>query len=215
MLSQGTQGQRDRVAIPRLPDRYTSKPGRVSRACDECRSRKAKCDARRPVCGNCARVKLACVYSEPKRDRDKTELEATRAKIDYYERVLRDISEEVDQDVAQKIKRALVCSMPQIRCAYADSSCSYLHREARILGRAGIPPMYLYHPLVALRVESTSWTKTSMRARTAEQLVTTVRRPRSLGSEAWRCKVEAHLMVRWTSTMPGFLHHRGLPLRLQ
>lgn len=108
MLSQGSS-QRERVAIPRLPDRYTAnKPGRVSRACDECRSRKAKCDARRPVCTNCDRVKLTCVYSEPKRDRDRTELEATRAKLDHYERVLRDISGEVDQDVAAKIKSALV-----------------------------------------------------------------------------------------------------------
>lgn len=41
---------------------------RVSIACDHCRRRKARCDAVTPVCGNCSRVGVPCVYrNHPRR----------------------------------------------------------------------------------------------------------------------------------------------------
>lgn len=97
-----------RVPIPRLPNRHTDrKPGRISRACDQCRLRKSKCDGHM-ACGQCASADLVCVYSESKRDRVRNELELVKQKADSYERILREISHEVELPVAKKIGKALV-----------------------------------------------------------------------------------------------------------
>ncbi|KAJ6036398.1 hypothetical protein N7540_000677 [Penicillium herquei] len=97
-----------RVAIPRLPDQSpVKKPSRVARACNECRSRKAKCDGRRPKCGQCVKTTLACVYSEPKRDREKVELEWMKQKVDTYEKLLLEISQQVDTPVGHRISQVL------------------------------------------------------------------------------------------------------------
>ncbi|KAJ5713906.1 uncharacterized protein N7483_011087 [Penicillium malachiteum] len=98
-----------RVAIPRLPDQSPlKKPSRVARACNECRSRKAKCDGHRPKCGQCVRANTAsCVYSEPKRDREKVELEWMKQKVDTYEKLLLEISQQVDTPVGNKISQVL------------------------------------------------------------------------------------------------------------
>ena len=38
---------------------------RIRRACDFCRSKKAKCDGKSPVCSNCFANKEECIYSQP------------------------------------------------------------------------------------------------------------------------------------------------------
>lgn len=101
----------NRLPIPRLPNRHAyRKPGRVSRACDECRSQKKKCDGHLPTCGQCTSAKLAsCTYSKSKRDRERIELELAKEKNDRYERLLREVSHEVELPLAKKIDSALVC----------------------------------------------------------------------------------------------------------
>lgn len=103
-----------RVPISRLPNhnhRIASKPsGRVARACDECRSRKAKCDGAKPMCSQCASSRLvSCNYSEPKRNRDLKELKRAKQKAKRYERLLRELGHHVEPPMAKKIERALVC----------------------------------------------------------------------------------------------------------
>ncbi|TKY87858.1 hypothetical protein EX895_003439 [Sporisorium graminicola] len=44
-----------------------SKPDRLSLACDICRKRKVRCDARQPKCTNCVRRGDVCVTSDPRR----------------------------------------------------------------------------------------------------------------------------------------------------
>jgi hypothetical protein len=119
----------NRLPIPRLPDRHAHrKPGRVSRACDECRSQKRKCDGYMPTCGQCASAKLAvCVYSKSKRDRERNELELAKEKTDRYERLLREASHEVELPLAKRIERALVCSSYFVYSDYADWLNSNLH----------------------------------------------------------------------------------------
>ncbi|CAG8096146.1 unnamed protein product [Penicillium olsonii] len=97
------------LPIPRLPNRHAGRqPGRTARACDYCRMRKWKCDGNRPICGQCASTnQVSCVYSEPKRDRDQKELERVTQKADPYERLLREVSREVELPVARKIWKAL------------------------------------------------------------------------------------------------------------
>jgi hypothetical protein len=106
------------LPIPRLPNRHTGqKSSRVPRACDECRSRKLKCDGDRPICGQCAKADLQdCVYSESKRIQERKALEFANQEADRYARLLREISKEVDTPVAEKIMKALVCSMPLVDC---------------------------------------------------------------------------------------------------
>lgn len=102
----------NRLPIPRLPNRRADRenPGRVARACDNCRSRKKKCDGDKPVCGQCAGSELvSCVYSESKNVRERKELKWTARKADRYETLLREISHEVELPVAKRIQRALVC----------------------------------------------------------------------------------------------------------
>lgn len=97
-----------RVPIPRLLNQEIKrKPGRTSRACDECRSRKAKCDGEKPTCSNCKKLEVTCRYSDPKRKVEQTELEMARKKTKDLENVLHDILHEVDSPVAKKIERVL------------------------------------------------------------------------------------------------------------
>ena len=45
-------------------DALTTPNTRGSSACEKCRSRKTRCDNRRPRCGYCAKNQTPCVYSE-------------------------------------------------------------------------------------------------------------------------------------------------------
>ncbi|KAJ5101057.1 hypothetical protein N7456_007109 [Penicillium angulare] len=94
----------NRLPIPRLPDRLAyRKPDRVSRACDECRSHKNAM----AICQLVASVlRRSCRH----RDRERNELELAKEKIDYYERLLREVSQEVELPLTKKIERALQSS---------------------------------------------------------------------------------------------------------
>lgn len=100
-----------RVPIPRLRNwHHGQKSRRVAHACDECRSRKSKCDGERPICAQCIAVGLeTCVYSESKRTQERKQLESAKREIDRYDKLLREISQEVDESIAKKIAKVLVC----------------------------------------------------------------------------------------------------------
>lgn len=101
----------NRVPIPRLPARRRENSTRTSRACDQCRARKLKCDGIKPTCGSCdGSGSASCYYSDSKKDRERTELELAKQRASYYERLLRDVAKEVQFPVAEKIEKALVCS---------------------------------------------------------------------------------------------------------
>lgn len=46
-----------------------AKRSRVSRACDQCRASREKCDGVKPVCHTCNSQKRACTYDEPPKKR--------------------------------------------------------------------------------------------------------------------------------------------------
>ena len=112
----------NRLPIPRLADPQAGRKfGRTARACDQCRIRKWKCDGSRPKCGQCADIKeLLCIYSEPKRDRDKKELERVKQKANLYEGLLREVIHEVELPLAKKIGQALVCFRVQLQFIHTD-----------------------------------------------------------------------------------------------
>ncbi|KAL1855030.1 hypothetical protein Plec18170_004444 [Paecilomyces lecythidis] len=101
-----------KVAIPRMS---TSGPvvqrrRRAPRACEQCRQRKIKCNAEHPSCRQCLDLSLDCVYSEGKRVREQRQLELLTHKVEQYEKLLHELSEEVDDHVGKRIRRALKSS---------------------------------------------------------------------------------------------------------
>ncbi|KAL1619968.1 hypothetical protein SLS56_009887 [Neofusicoccum ribis] len=64
---------------------------RTSKACVECRSRKIKCNGKRPSCEHCEQCQIPCIYAEGKREQNKRATE----RGDRLMQLLRDISQEV------------------------------------------------------------------------------------------------------------------------
>ncbi|RAL10288.1 putative C6 transcription factor [Aspergillus homomorphus CBS 101889] len=84
-----------KLPIPRLPtSSLKSNQQRTARACAACRTRKTKCDGRKPVCRQCSRLDLDCYYAGSKRERQQLELDTVRFRATAYETLLRDIISE-------------------------------------------------------------------------------------------------------------------------
>jgi hypothetical protein len=63
------------VPIPRLPSRDDSSRMRrrhITRACENCRSRKIKCSGEETGCRTCHEYDLVCCYTEGKREKART-----------------------------------------------------------------------------------------------------------------------------------------------
>lgn len=99
----------NKLPIPRLPhERRESNVRRVSRACDECRARKAKCDGTQPRCAQCATQGLhTCSYSDKKNVRLQKELDSAQRKSESYKELLQDLSAELEGPIADRIRRVL------------------------------------------------------------------------------------------------------------
>ena len=54
---------------PNGTDSTPAKRSRVSRACDQCRASREKCDGVKPVCHTCDSQKRSCTYDEPPKKR--------------------------------------------------------------------------------------------------------------------------------------------------
>ncbi|OJD29884.1 c6 transcription factor [Diplodia corticola] len=88
-----------KVAIPPLRPRVDPPPPapssadkrRTPKACVECRSRKIKCNGKRPTCDHCEQCQVPCVYAETKRELNKRATERS----DRLLQLLADISREV------------------------------------------------------------------------------------------------------------------------
>ncbi|WVR04193.1 hypothetical protein IAU60_001193 [Kwoniella sp. DSM 27419] len=64
----------------------------ASRACDECRKRKIRCDGENPTCGVCTSRNLLCHYNdEDKRKTNVEHMEQLNARMDQFERLLKDL----------------------------------------------------------------------------------------------------------------------------
>ncbi|KAF4546085.1 C6 transcription factor [Lasiodiplodia theobromae] len=107
-----------KVAIPPLRPRLDPAPPpsaaekrRTPKACVECRTRKIKCNGKRPTCEHCEQCQIPCVYAEGKREQNKRATERS----DRLLQLLGDISREVSlpPHLQQKI-RAIESESTQI-----------------------------------------------------------------------------------------------------
>lgn len=68
--SHSRQSKRPRGTSPTNgTDSTPAKRSRVSRACDQCRASREKCDGQKPVCHTCDSQKRSCTYDEPPKKR--------------------------------------------------------------------------------------------------------------------------------------------------
>ncbi|KAJ2001757.1 hypothetical protein GGI04_003614, partial [Coemansia thaxteri] len=97
-------------AEPQSPHAHSadSKRLRVSRACDRCRRKKVKCDARRPVCNHCEALSLSCTYLDTakKRGPPKGYIEAIENRLHKVEELLKDLVL-ADSSAARHVLKAL------------------------------------------------------------------------------------------------------------
>ncbi|KAJ5121028.1 uncharacterized protein N7515_008989 [Penicillium bovifimosum] len=81
------------VAIPRLSSEAREiKHLRTPQACTACRSKKAKCDGRRPKCQSCQRMGRVCTYTSSKRDHQRMHLQSLQEKTKVYEELLAEVA---------------------------------------------------------------------------------------------------------------------------
>ncbi|SZF00926.1 unnamed protein product [Blumeria hordei] len=84
-LAQAQSGGSQRAIITTQASTQPSKRRRISRACDECRKRKIKCDGISP-CGNCTSYYLGCTYCKPSnRQKRPSRKESDELQIQYRE----------------------------------------------------------------------------------------------------------------------------------
>lgn len=62
-----SDGETAAAAVTAAPRAPRSKPARLSLACNPCRKRKVRCDARQPKCHNCTVRRDVCITSDPRR----------------------------------------------------------------------------------------------------------------------------------------------------
>lgn len=122
---------RNKLPIPRLPHKRRDGGGRrVARACNHCRERKTKCDGSKPTCSQCRGLGLTnCFYPESKVNRLQQELKSVHDETEKYEKLLRDLSQELEWPIAERISKVLKSPRPtsarqQRRSSSASSSSS-------------------------------------------------------------------------------------------
>ncbi|KAL4878300.1 hypothetical protein BJY04DRAFT_113907 [Aspergillus karnatakaensis] len=107
------QDRGNKVAIPRATAvKASAERRRSARACESCRQRKVKCDGARPICRKCREHGLECSYIDIKRIRDQKQLGSLSSKVDRYERLMRQMENDVDPMTARRIRKALAVGFP-------------------------------------------------------------------------------------------------------
>ncbi|KAJ2794171.1 hypothetical protein H4S07_006832, partial [Coemansia furcata] len=100
-----------------------TKRQRVSRACDRCRRKKTKCDAKRPTCSHCQAISASCTYLDAakKRGPPKGYIEAIENRLHKVEELLRGLVIS-DSTAARHVLEALRTSDSDDLAVVTDSS---------------------------------------------------------------------------------------------
>ncbi|KAK0377076.1 hypothetical protein CLIM01_05546 [Colletotrichum limetticola] len=108
-------------------ERAASQPKRryTSKACEECRRRRAKCDGLRPICGRCSERAINCLYrseEDGRKPASKTYVQLLRNRIDLLEAVLQSHTIDVEAAVAQLSTTGSAPQLPSIASTLATGS---------------------------------------------------------------------------------------------
>ncbi|KAK2014574.1 hypothetical protein LZ32DRAFT_603301 [Colletotrichum eremochloae] len=107
--------------------RYTSK------ACEECRRRRAKCDGQQPVCARCSERSLNCLYrseEDGRKPASKSYVQLLRNRIQLLETVLQSRSIDVEASIAQLSATGAAPQLPSVINLSASGSDAGLSPSA-------------------------------------------------------------------------------------
>ncbi|OHE98437.1 hypothetical protein CORC01_06228 [Colletotrichum orchidophilum] len=116
-------------------ERAASQPRRryTSKACEECRRRRAKCDGQRPICGRCSERSINCLYrseEDGRKPASKTYVQLLRNRINLLEAVLQSHTIDVEAAVAQLSATGTAPQLPSIASTLATGSDAALSVSA-------------------------------------------------------------------------------------
>ncbi|KAK1637517.1 hypothetical protein BDP81DRAFT_318007 [Colletotrichum phormii] len=116
-------------------ERAASQPKRryTSKACEECRRRRAKCDGLRPICGRCSERSINCLYrseEDGRKPASKTYVQLLRNRIDLLEAVLQSHTIDVEAAVAQLSAAGTAPQLSSIASTLATGSDAGLSASA-------------------------------------------------------------------------------------
>ncbi|KAF4876585.1 Nitrogen assimilation transcription factor nirA [Colletotrichum siamense] len=108
-------------------ERAASQPKRryTSKACEECRRRRAKCDGQRPVCTRCSERNINCMYrseEDGRKPASKSYVQLLRNRIDLLEAVLQSHSIDIEASVAQLTAAGTTPQLNAVSTALAPGS---------------------------------------------------------------------------------------------
>ena len=104
-------------------DRPHAKRRKINLACEQCRFRKARCDGKKPVCGNCTRRKEQCVYKVTKVQSDTAQdyVQSLLARIATLEEENARLKANKDRDERDVVTKLLAGSSSEIPNALNSS----------------------------------------------------------------------------------------------
>ncbi|KIW05084.1 uncharacterized protein PV09_04232 [Verruconis gallopava] len=88
----------DASGSPDKDQQHPTKRRKINLACEQCRTRKARCDGTKPECGNCKRRKEQCAYKVTKAQHDTTQ--------DYVDSLLAKIAALEDENAKLREQKA-------------------------------------------------------------------------------------------------------------
>ncbi|OHW91774.1 C6 transcription factor [Colletotrichum incanum] len=116
-------------------ERAASHPKRryTSKACEECRRRRAKCDGLRPACARCSERSLSCIYrseEDGRKPASKSYVQLLRNRINLLEAVLQSHAIDIEASVAQLSATGATPHLPSIINPLARGSDASLSPSA-------------------------------------------------------------------------------------
>ncbi|KAM0791187.1 hypothetical protein ACM66B_005671 [Microbotryomycetes sp. NB124-2] len=144
---ESVNGQADAGPSQKRPKQSGRSAPRASKACRECRRRKARCDNKQPACGGCLRNQVACEYLDDGRKMAKNQFANLRARLAELERKVQTTGEGVVSDYLSAEQQAL--PLPSLPALEVDH-----HPEPQKIFAGPAQPAGLTPPTAAVSTAS-------------------------------------------------------------
>jgi hypothetical protein len=125
---------------PNGTDSTPAKRSRVSRACDQCRASREKCDGVKPVCHTCESQKRSCTYDEPpkKRGIQPNYIRTLELTLAWLFQTVPETQAALSRSLPVlngPAQRCVLLSKNRSRTAVGDLSCTFRELPARVVAR--------------------------------------------------------------------------------